>query len=223
MALATEHRCRFVTLVPQTVSLRQEVVDAPGREVLPLWWERPGRRKGECASYQGTAVVRPYHWKTAAGERQEWPWRVLVVESTPRAKATAPRLTAAQQAAWAMLTALQQQWQRRTFACEADARQAATLHVRELAWPDHHLTDTGDAEWVPAKRATRGRPFKDALRPQRQVWRVSWQVQEATAAIVAQAPRERRFVLATNVLETQHLSDADWKRPRGLRCWAVCT
>ena len=251
MALATEHRFRFVTLVPQTVSLRQELVEAPELGVLPLLWERPGRRKGECESSHGTSTVRPYPWKTVAGERQELPWRLLVVESTQLAKAKALRLTAAQQAEQGMLTTLQQQWQRRTFACEADARQAATLCLRGLALPDHQLTYTVDAEWVPAKRTTRGRPPKDAPRPQRQVWRVSWQVQEATAAILAQAQREHRFVLATNVLDTQHLSDADllraykgqpavelsfkgaktpqpsrpssWKRPPGLRRWAVCT
>src|SRR6266498_3460314 len=143
---------------------------------------------------------------------QELPLRFLVVESTQLAKAKAPRLTAAQQAEQGMLTALQQQWQRRTFTCEADARQAATLCLRALALHYHQLTYTLDAEWVPAKRATRGRPPKDAPCPQRQVWRVSWQVQEATAAIMAQAQRERRFVLATNVLETQHLSDADLLR-----------
>src|SRR6266511_1299064 len=212
MTLATEHRFRFVTLVPQTVSLRQALVDAPELGALPLLWERPGRRKGECKSYHGTSVVRPYSWKTATGAMQELPLRFLVVESTQLAKAKAPRLTAAQQAEQGMLTALQQQWQRRTFTCEADARQAATLCLRALALHYHQLTYTLDAEWVPAKRATRGRPPKDAPCPQRQVWRVSWQVQEATAAIMAQAQRERRFVLATNVLETQHLSDADLLR-----------
>jgi hypothetical protein len=34
-----------------------------------------------------------------------------------------------------------------------------------------------------------------------------WQVQEATETIGRRAQRERRFVLATNVLETQQLSD----------------
>jgi transposase len=212
MALATEHRFRFVTLVPQTVSLRQALVDAPELGELPLLWERPGRRTGECEAYHGTSTVRPYFWKTVAGELQEMPLRFLVVESTQLAKVKAPRLTAAQQAEQGRLTTLRQQWQRRTFACEADARQAATLCWRELALHSHQLTYTVDAEWVPAKRTTRGRPPKDAPRPQRQVWRVSWQVQEATAAILAQAQRERRFVLATNVLDTQHLSDADLLR-----------
>jgi len=212
MALATEPRFRFVTLVPPTVSLRQELVEAPELGVRPLLWERPGRRTGEGEAYHGTSTVRPYSWKTVAGERQELPWRFLVVESTPRAKATAPRLTAAQHAEQGMLTTRQQPWQRRTFACAADARQAATLGLRELAVHDPQLTYTVDAAWVPATRTTRGRPPKEAPRPQRQVWRVSWQGQEATATILAQAQRERRFVLATKVLDTQHLSDADLLR-----------
>ena len=48
--------------------------------------------------------------------------------------------------------------------------------------------------------------------PQRQVWRVTWQVQEATEAITAQAQRECRFVLATNVLDAQELTDVELLR-----------
>jgi hypothetical protein len=92
------------------------------------------------------------------------------------------------------------------------AGQAATLCVRELSLQHHHLTYTVDAEWVPAKRAIRGRPPKEAPRPQCQVWRVHWQVHEATEVMLAQAQRERRFVLATNVLDTQDLADADLLR-----------
>jgi hypothetical protein len=68
------------------------------------------------------------------------------------------------------------------------------------------------SQWVPAKRATRGRPPKDAPRPQHQAWRVTWQGQEATEAISQRAQRKRRFVLATNVLEPHHLSDAELLR-----------
>ena len=76
----------------------------------------------------------------------------------------------------------------------------------------HHLTYTVGAEWVAAKRTTRGRPPKAAPRPQRQVWRVTWQVHEATEVITAQTRRDSRFVLAINVLEAEHLSDADLLR-----------
>jgi hypothetical protein len=64
------------------------------------------------------------------------------------------------------------QGQRRTWACEADAHQAASLCLRELRLHQHHLTSTVSAEWVTAKRPTRGRPPKNALHPQRQVWGV---------------------------------------------------
>jgi transposase len=212
VALAAEHRFRFVTLLPQTVGLRQELVEAPELETLPLLWEQPGRRQGEGEAYHGTSVVRSYRWKAAAGEVQEVPLRFLVVESTQLAKTKAARLAAAQQAEQAMLAGLQQQWQQRTFACEADAHQAATLCVRERRLHHHQLTYTVAAEWVPAKRTTRGRPRTHAPRPQRQIWRVTWQVQEATEAIYRRAQRERRFVLASNVLDTQHLSDTELLR-----------
>jgi transposase len=212
MALAAAHRFCFVTLVPQTVGLRQALVEAPELKALPLLWERPGRRQGETEHYRGASVVRPYRWKTAAGEVQELPLRFLVVDSTQLAKAKAPRWATAQQTEGSMLAALQLQWQRRTFACETDAHQAATLCLRELHLHSHHLTYTVSAEWVPAKRMTRGRPPKDAPHPRRQVWCVTWQVQEATEAIGLRAQREGRFVLATNVLEVQHLSDAELLR-----------
>jgi transposase len=212
MALAAEHRFRFVTLVPQTVGLRQEVVDGSELGTLPLLWERPGRHKGARESYHGVSVVRSYRWKTAAGEVQELPLRFLVVESTQLAKAKAPRAAAAQQAERAALATFQHQWQRRSFACEADAHQAATLGRQELSLHSYHLTYTVGAEWVAEKRPTRGRPPKAAPRPQRQVWRVTWQAHEATEVIAARTRRDSRFVLATNVLEAEHLPDADLLR-----------
>jgi transposase len=157
-------------------------------------------------------MVRPYHWKAAADEVRELPVRLLVVESAQLAKAKAPRLAAAQQTEQDTLAALHQQWRRRCFACEADAHQAATLCLRELSLRDHALTDTVASEWVPDKQARRGRPPKHAPRPQRQVWRITWQVREASQVLTAQARRESRFVLATNVLDVQQLSDAELLR-----------
>jgi transposase len=209
LAVAAGHRVRFVPWVPQTVGLRQELVGSPELRALPLLWEQPGRRTGPSERDHGASVVRPSHWKTAAGEVHEVPVRLFVVESTQRATAKAPRLAAAQPGERATLAPLQQQWPRRAFAWEADARQAATLCRRELALHSHHLACTIASEWVPAKRATRGRPSKEASRPQRQIWRGVWPVQEATEAIKRRAQREGRFVLATNVLDAQHLSAAD--------------
>lgn len=209
MALAAEHRLRFVTLVPQTVGLRQELMDASELGILPLLWDRPGRRQGEMERYCGASVVRSYRWKTAAGEVQELPLRFLVVDSTQLAKAKASRAAAAPQAERAALATFQHQWQRRAFACEADAHQAAILCLRELSLHSHHLTYTVGADWVAEKHRTRGRPPKGTPRPQRQVWRVTWEVHEATEVITARTRRDSRFVLATNVLEVEHLSDAD--------------
>jgi transposase len=59
LALAAEHRCRLVTLGPQTVGLRQEVVEVPELRELPLRWERPGRRPGETEHDRGASLLRP--------------------------------------------------------------------------------------------------------------------------------------------------------------------
>jgi hypothetical protein len=209
IALAAAHRFRCGTVVPQTVGLRQVVVEAPELRGLPLPWEQSGRRPGEPEPYRGASVIRPSRWQSATGEVQELPLRLRVVESTHLAKAKAPRWAAAQQAEPDRLAALHQPWQRRTLACEVEAQQAATRCLRARRVHSPHLPDTINAEWVPITRATRGRPPKAAPRPQRQVRRVTWQPQEAIAAISRWAQRERRFVLATHGLDAQHLSDAE--------------
>jgi hypothetical protein len=134
MALAA-HRFGCVTLVPQTVGLRQALVDAPELRARPRLWARPGRRHGEMAHERGASVLRPDRWQTTAGEVQELPRRWLVVESTPLAKAKAPRWAAAQQTVGRRLAERQRQWQRRPFACETDAHQATTWCRRGLHLP----------------------------------------------------------------------------------------
>ena len=89
-----------------------------------------------------------------------------------------------------MPATLQQRWQRRAFACEADAHQAAILCRRELSLHSHHLTYTVATEWVPAKRAARGRPPTGPRLPSARCGASRWQVQEATEAITTQAQRE---------------------------------
>jgi hypothetical protein len=152
MALAAAHRCCFVTLVPQPVGLRQAVVEAPELKVLPLLWARPGRRHGEAEHDRGASVVRPDRWKTAAGEAQALPRRFRVVESTPLAKAKAPRRAAAQQTEGSTLAELPRQWQRRPFACEADAHQAASLCLWERHLHSQHRTSAARL------RADKGQP-----------------------------------------------------------------
>jgi transposase len=59
IALAAAHQFRFVTLRPQTVGLRQALIDDPTLRELPLLGERPGRRKGGREAYHAASVVRP--------------------------------------------------------------------------------------------------------------------------------------------------------------------
>jgi hypothetical protein len=140
------------------------------------------------------------------------PRRWLVVASTPLATANAPRLAAAQRAEPAMLAELPQPWQRRPCACEADAQPAATRCRREWRGHSQPLTSTVNAEWVPAQRATRGRPPKAAARPQQQVWRGTWQPPEAIDASSRRAQRARRLVRATKVRAAQQRSAAELLR-----------
>jgi Domain of unknown function (DUF4277) len=209
---AAAHRCRVVTWVPQTVGVRQAVVETPELRAWPGRWEPPGRRPGARDASRGASVGRPSRGKTAAGERPEVPWRVLVVESTPLATANAPRLPAAQKAARAIVATRHQPGPRRTLAWQADAPQAATRCLRALSWHHPHLPATAGTAGLPAQRATRGPPPQEAPRPQRQVWRGSWPGPQAPAAIAMQAPRERRCGWATHGLEAEPLGEAHRRR-----------
>src|SRR5262249_54933745 len=126
VALAAEPRCRFGTGGPQTMGRRPEVGESPAWGAWPWRWSRAGRRTGETAPDHGGSGGRAYRGQTAAGARPERPWRCLVVESTPRATAQAPRAAAAPQVERAALVTLQAQWPRRPLAGEAEAPQAAT-------------------------------------------------------------------------------------------------
>jgi hypothetical protein len=148
--------------------------------------------------------------------------RVVVVASSPLAPANAPRRAAAPPPARAARAALHPRWRRRPVAGAADAPQAAPRCGREWPWNRQRLTSPVNAEGGPAKRAPRGRPPEHAPRPQPLVWRVSGPGHEATEAITARAPRERRLVRATHVLAAQDRPDAarlpaDTGQPSGAR------
>ncbi len=139
-------------------------------------------------------------------------WRFLVMESTQLARPKAPRLTAMEQTERAMLAALQERWQRWAFACEADAHQAAILCRRELSLHSHHLTYTVAPEWGPRQAGRAGTAAHGFLASPAPGVAGPLGGQEATEAITTQAQRERRFALATDVLDGQQLTDADLLR-----------
>lgn len=78
--MAYENNLSFLTLVPKTVGLREELVRQDGDFRLLLTKE--GRKKGTFEEYRGYSVIRPYVYENDKGETIERTMRFLVVEST---------------------------------------------------------------------------------------------------------------------------------------------
>src|SRR3989337_2402375 len=77
--MAYQNKLSFVTLVPKTVGLRDELVKDDGDFHLLL--TKDGRKKGTFEEYRGYSVIRPYVYENEKGETVERTMRFLVVES----------------------------------------------------------------------------------------------------------------------------------------------
>lgn len=134
------------------------------------------------------------------GVKQRW----LTIESEKR-KASDLEQLSEQVAKQHKVVQSQLNWlSRQAFACEADARSASTQ--LEKAWRYHLLAQVSVIEQV--SQAKRGRPRKDSNPTQRQYF-VQATFKEDAEAIAIATRRAGRFILATNVLETEVLRDDD--------------
>jgi transposase len=203
---AQRERIPFVTLVPHTVSLRRALSEEIGEEELPVLWERPGPRRGEVEVFRGRSVQRPYRCRSAQGEEQEMLLRFLVVHSTQLQKQKAATRQKERRRERDRLEKRLTSWSGREFACAADAREAGERFSQEESGKHHRLQGRVYEEEVIGRYPRRGRPRSGESRPKRKVFRVAWQIEEVAEA---SRPPEGCFVLATDVLEEQRLSDVE--------------
>ena len=80
LAYQNQNPLSFVTLVPKTIGLREELVNQKGEFQLLLTKE--GRKKGTIEEYRGYSVIRPYVYEIDDERKVERIMRFLVVEST---------------------------------------------------------------------------------------------------------------------------------------------
>lgn len=147
------------------------------------------------AGYQIAECQREY-----GGVLQRW----FVVESQERKQADLRKLektlaTATQQ--------VQGRWRQlctQAFACEADARAAATRFQQQLVF--HQLNDIQVSEQRHFDRP--GKPAKDA-QPTRFSYHLQANLQLNLQVVATHQQRAGRFILATNVLEPVQLSAVD--------------
>jgi transposase len=171
LGLCLERGIDFVTLVPRTCAVRQEL-EAWGQHqsALPLLVEKPGRTKDEAPRrWHGQSVLRQVEVEYSDGRVAFETLRFVVVHSSQLAQQQAQTYTAAQakeaEAVIAHAKHVQAQW----FACEADATAAIAEYEgrgqgrrgrRPRPWRYHAVRYGVVAETRRVRRARRGRPAK---------------------------------------------------------------
>lgn len=176
---------RWVSRVPGTLTAAKTLLENMPEEAFNDS-AMPGYRIAPCCSEYG-------------GVQQRW----LVVESQARKVADLKQLEKRLSKQLSKVQSELRQLSQQEFACEEDARIAAERLNRKL--PLHQLADIEVNE---VKQHTgRGRPRKDASPTF--YYQIDASVIPKQTAIAVEIKRAGRFILATNVLDANELSNDD--------------
>ena len=169
LGLCLDRRLGFVTLVPRTCAVRQEL-EAWGQPqaVLPLLVEKPGRTQDEAPrAWRGHSVMRPVEVEWSDGRVTQEALRFVVVHSSQLAQQQAHTYAAAQSTEAQALAMHGKRVQARRFACLADAEAAIAEYEgrgpgrrgrRPCLWRYHTVRYRVITETRRRRHARRGRP-----------------------------------------------------------------
>lgn len=201
-----------VSLVPKSFSIRQQVIEAafeaePDPQAWPLLGETPARRKDEPSKcYRGRSFERPFRvvLETAAGE--EGPvsvedLRFLVVFSDNLTAEFDRRLDRRLAKDKESVAKAVKRANRKGFACEADAREAAAAIASTVGL--HVATIQTRSEEEPIKRSGPGRPRKGEVQRTRTVWNIGVDLEVGDDLVRTARHRAGCFVLITDWAEEQ--------------------
>lgn len=175
---------RWLTRVPLTLRMASDLVNQLSEFALA-----PTRLEG----YRIAAVCCDY-----GGVQQRW----FVVESQERKKADLKKLDKTLTHATAHWQSQLRQLCTQEFACEADALAALKKFEQNLPW--HQLEGTGVKQKLHYEKP--GKPKRDTL-PSRITYHPQASLTLNSTVVVMHQQRAGRFILATNVLESEQLSE----------------
>jgi transposase len=176
---------RWVSRVPATLT---------GAKQLLLEIDSSAFVASSLSGYKIAACGNSY-----AGIQQRW----LVVESQARLESDLKQLEQRVAKKLTSATSALKQLSSQQFACQPDALQAATALSEQL--PSHQLDDLQVVEIIEYQK--RGRPRKDQVGQKH--YQISATLIPQPNAMDVEIQRAGRFILATNVLDEQVLSDED--------------
>jgi transposase len=202
--LAYENNLSFVTMVPKTVSLRDELVKQDGDFRLLLTKE--GRKKGTFEEYRGYSVIRPYVYENEKGETVERIMRFLVVESTTLEKRKDKKIEAGIPSEEEELIKIANSLKKKVYACEKDAQMEASAIKDKKKVLYHSLNFDVKKIEVPVKRG-RGRPRKGEEVRTSEGWIIEPNFVKNDEMVEKKRKSESRYVLATSILDKEKLPD----------------
>ena len=174
----------WITLVPRSIKTAKILAESIEDEVF-VESKIPGYRIASCCCDYG-------------GVHQRW----LIIESEKRLNSALKQLERRLAKQLKIATSEFKSLMRQDFACAADAQQAAKILSRH--WQYHSLESVQIESYPHYNQA--GRPSKNQS-PEYFTYRVNAQIVPVEAVIEIARKRAGRFVLATNVLDEEVLSN----------------
>jgi transposase len=202
--LAYQNSLSFVTLVPKTIGLREELVKQNGDFQLLLTKE--GRTKGTIEEYRGYSVIRPYVYEIDDGRKVERIMRFLIVESTTLEKKKGRTIDSGILKEGEELTQKAKNLSKKVFACEKDATAEASHIEKKKKVHFHKLSLNVNMIEVPMKRG-KGRPHTGEKPQTDEGWVIELSFTLDSGKVEEKRKSESRYVLASSVLDKEKLPD----------------
>ena len=198
----------FVSLLPNSFSLRAELIEdawksRPALSQWPVLAEKPGRRKADPhIKYRGFSFARTFPVLLDTGKqgftpvKSNEPLRFLVLYSDALAAKFERSLPGKLQKEVKKLQVAEKKLNKDGFACEADARTAASSAAAKISL--HNVDVQVAVEERKVKRSRRGRPRAGEVTPTKSVWTVSLRPTPCSVRIDFARRQKSCFVLLTD-------------------------
>jgi transposase len=207
LAYQNQNPISFVTLVPKTIGLREELVNQKGDFQLLL--TKDGRKKGTIEEYRGYSVIRPYNYELDDGRVVERTMRFLIVESTTLEKKKGRTIDSGILKEGEELTQKAKNLSKKVFACEKDATTEAFDIEKKKKVHFHTLSLKVKKIEVPLKRG-KGRPHTGEKALSEEGWVVELNFSLDKVNVEEKRKTESRYVLASNILDKEKLPDDEF-------------
>ncbi|MBU4444566.1 IS1634 family transposase, partial [bacterium] len=207
LAYQNQNPLSFVTLVPKTIGLREELVKQ--KEDFQLLLTKDGRKKGTIEEYRGYSVIRPFIYELDDGRVVERTMRFLIVESTTLEKKKGRKIDSGISKEVEELSQTAKNLSKKVFACEKDATAEASTIEEKKKLHYHTLSSNVIKVEVPTKRG-KGRPHNGEKAPTEEGWVVELSFSLDIGKVEEKRKTESRYVLASNILDKEKLPDDEF-------------